>query len=273
MRYSVVLAILLSLVVLPSQGWAKPPILVDHISSQCINGVPTITVTLNPVTWNSWNGYLYYHLNPPSAGVAWSPNTNPATFNVPATPNPGNLQITSAPAPTGGTPSAVYPYTVATCSGAKKGMTWSHSLSNAQTGTITVGCGPTGTNQCDPHQGDTLCTQLRPLLCIYKPTTPFPLPVGMSNADQYNLWSGGVVATTQPIAGSTFSHISASPGTDANSYCEAQFGPGWRVAEFHDGWGWHFQAYGGTVSAPTVPSTRFWVHVNDQPAANCWATP
>jgi hypothetical protein len=143
----------------------------------------------------------------------------------------------------------------------KKGMTWIHTSSNAQTGTITVGC-----SGCDPQNGDTVCTQLRPLLCIYKPTATFPKPPAVSD-DQYHLWSGGLVATTLPVAGNTFAH-----STDASSYCIAQFlDPGWRVAEFHDGWGWNFQAYGGTVSAPAVPSTRFWVHINDQQAANCWA--
>jgi hypothetical protein len=169
--------------------------------------------------------------------------------------------ITSAPNP-------VYYFlyfkvTFARCSQSPKGMTWLHSISNSQTGTITVAC-----SGCDAYHGDTACTELRPLLCIYKPAPPFPLPVGMNNSDQYNRWSGGVVATTPPVAGNTFAH-----STDANSYCEAQFGSGWRAAEFHDGWGWNFQAYGGTVSAPNVPSTRFWVYINDQAAANCWATP
>jgi hypothetical protein len=144
-----------------------------------------------------------------------------------------------------------------------KGMTWLHSISNAQTGTITVGC-----SNCDAYKGDTVCTQKLPLLCIYKPTPPFPLPAGVSNADQYSQWSGGVVATTAPVAGNTFAH-----STDATNYCVAQFGSSWRVAEFHDGQYWNFQAYGGTVKAPAVPSTRFWVHINDQPAANCWQTP
>jgi Concanavalin A-like lectin/glucanases superfamily len=144
-----------------------------------------------------------------------------------------------------------------------KGMTWLHSASNAQTGTITVGCAG-----CDAYQGDTVCSQQLPLLCIYKPTPAFPLPAGVNNSNQYSLWSGGVVATTAPVAGNTFAH-----STDATNYCVAQFGPTWRVAEFHDGAGWNFQAYGGTVSAPTVPSTRFWAHINDQPAANCWQTP
>lgn len=150
------------------------------------------------------------------------------------------------------------------CIPQRKGMTWIHTASNAQTGTITIGCGSTGPNPCDAINGDTVCTQLLPLLCIYKPAPPLPLPTtGVSNADPNNQWSGGVVATTPPHVG-TFLNITA-----ANSYCATQFGTGWRVAEFHDGAGWNFQAYGGTVSAPAVPSTRFWVYINDQ-SANCW---
>jgi len=38
------------------------------------------------------------------------------------------------------------------------------------------------------------------------------------------------------------------------------------VAEHHDGWGWHFQAYGGVGD----PSKPFWADINDQPAATCW---
>jgi hypothetical protein len=139
---------------------------------------------------------------------------------------------------------------------APKGMTWRHMASDAQTGTVTVGC-----NGCDAYHGDTQCTQPLPVLCIYKPPTPFPLPVGLNNLNPYYKWSGGVVATTQPHVGMN--------NTAATAFCQAQFGPLFRVAEFHDGWGWDFQAYGGTVSAPTVPSTRFWVYINDEPGANC----
>lgn len=138
----------------------------------------------------------------------------------------------------------------------KKGMTWIQGKSDATTGTITVGC-----SGCDAYHGDTVCTELRPLLCIYKPKPPFQLPKGLDNSDQYNRWSGGVVATTQPVAGMD---IKA-----ANSYCDGKFGPGWRAAEFHDGEIWNFQAYGGTVNPPTVPPKRFWVYINDQPDGNC----
>lgn len=145
----------------------------------------------------------------------------------------------------------------------KKGMTWYHTASNPQYGTITVGCGQPP-NGCEAYKGDTLCTQPLPVLCIYKPKPGFQPPVGLPIPNDYVKWSGGVVATTPPVAGNTFPNV-----TDANSHCEAVFGKGWRVAEFHDGWGWYFQAYGGTVSAPIVPSTRFWVHINTTDG-NCW---
>jgi hypothetical protein len=46
--------------------------------------------------------------------------------------------------------------------------------------------------------------------------------------------------------------------------CVTFFGAGWRMAEFHDSWGWGFSAYGNVRS-----DTRFWVYINDQ-QANCW---
>jgi hypothetical protein len=52
----------------------------------------------------------------------------------------------------------------------------------------------------------------------------------------------------------------------ANALCVAEFGAGWRVAEFHDGWGWNFQAFGGLGK----PAGRFWVNIDDQPGGVCW---
>ena len=150
----------------------------------------------------------------------------------------------------------------------KKGMTWYHMHSDAQSGTITVGCGAAGPDRCDPAKGDTVCSQQLPVLCIYKPNPPFQKPVGLKIPNIYMEWSGGVVATTPPVAGNTFANSAA-----VTAYCQAQFGKDWRVAEFHDGVYWFFQAYGGTVSAPTIPSTRFWVHINDQKDGNCWRLP
>lgn len=147
----------------------------------------------------------------------------------------------------------------------KKGMTWFRTASNVTYGTITVGCGSAGPDRCDPAHGDTLCTQQLPVLCIYKPRPALQKPVGLPIPNDYNQWSGGIVATTPPHAG-TFKDSAA-----VNKFCEDVFGKGWRVAEFHDGVYWNFQAYGGTVGAPTIPSTRFWVHINDQKDGNCWS--
>ena len=159
------------------------------------------------------------------------------------------------------------------------GMTWTHLISNAVHGTVTVGCNSSvpPPNGCNANSGDTVCTAARPMLCIYKPTPAFSKPPGVVSV-QYNTWSGGLVATTAPVS-------IATPGltnrtlTEANNYCVNTFGPGWRWAEFHDGWGWNFQAYGGTFSTPPTPvdrpptplvaSDRFWVRINDKPA-NCW---
>ena len=276
MRCLRLIAVVISLAVfLPSALHAAPNIIATNIVATCDTAGVTLTVTLNPITYGFFGQSLYYHIDPPSNGVL-ATGTNPMVFTTPAL-SAGNhiLWISTMAAPQGGSSSQNYPFVVPNC---KKGVTWVHSASNAQTGTITVGCGSSGPSPCGPIHGDTLCTQLRPLLCTYKPSPPAPpfqVPAGVNNSDQYYRWSGGVVATTQPVAGNTFSHLSASPtpSQNADAYCATQFGPGWRVAEFHDGWGWNFQAYGGTVSAPTVPSTRFWVHVNDQSDANCWATP
>ncbi|MES1245726.1 MAG: hypothetical protein ABUT39_29235 [Acidobacteriota bacterium] len=144
------------------------------------------------------------------------------------------------------------------CSPPRKGMTWRLTSTNSPTGTIHVGC---GNNECDPRQGDTDCTTALPILCIKKSGTGFPLPVPatVNNSDQYHRWSGGVVGTT----GAT---VPPATLTAANDLCTKQFGADWRVAEFHDGWGWYFQAYGGVGD----PSKRFWVHINDQPKGRCW---
>ena len=136
------------------------------------------------------------------------------------------------------------------------GMTWSVLQTNPTDGTTRVGC-KVG---CDPYKGDTPCTTPLPLLCVKKSGTGFPLPppAGFNNNDQYNKWVGGIIATTASIA---------APSTLAlaNNACSAAFGPDWRVAEFHDGWGWHFWAYGAAGN----PAGRVRVHINDQPA-NCW---
>jgi hypothetical protein len=149
------------------------------------------------------------------------------------------------------------PSAEAAAASSSKGLTWKLLATNSTTGTIDVGCA-TG---CDAYHGDTSCTKALPILCIKKsgPGFPLALPASVDNSNQYHKWSGGVVGTTK---------ATVPPATlaGANALCVKEFGPGWRVAEHHDGWGWHFQAFGGVGN----PAQNFWVHINDQPGATCW---
>ena len=78
------------------------------------------------------------------------------------------------------------------------------------------------------------------------------------------VWANGGVGTTQPVSPwqSGLNTLSS-----ANAYCAAQFAAGWRVAEFHDGWGWNFKSYGKIGDLVD----RFWVNINDQSDGNCWS--
>lgn len=152
----------------------------------------------------------------------------------------------------------VLPYAVDAQSLPKtKGLTWELLATNSATGTIDVGCW----NGCDAYHGDTPCTTALPILCIKKdgPGFPLPVPASVDNSNIYHQWSGGVVGTTQPT-------VPPKTLAAADALCAQEFGAGWRVAEFHDGWGWHFQAFGGVGD----PGQNFWVHINDQPGATCW---
>jgi Concanavalin A-like lectin/glucanases superfamily len=147
-----------------------------------------------------------------------------------------------------------------------KGMTWQRIAVNTTDGTVTVGCG-NPPNRCDPYIGDRPCTDVLPLLC-FKPLN-LPKPTSVQEFPNSG-WSGGIVATTGPVAASSFNGSLAS----ANARCEQTFGPTqlpgppWRVAEFHDGpgTGWNFQAYGNVGQ----PASRFWLHINDQPKGTCF---
>ena len=138
-----------------------------------------------------------------------------------------------------------------------KGMTWDRRAVNATNGTVTVGCG-SGVGSCNPYLGDRLCSTSLPLLC-FKPSG-FQIPASVVSST-YNRWSGGIVGTTAPVVASSFGGSLAN----ADARCVQEFGAGWRVAEFHDGWGWNFQAYGNVGT----PASRFWVHINDRPG-RCW---
>lgn len=260
MRKILAAALYLSLV-LPCAVQAGPLIIATSLIPGCSGNVASLSVTLNPTTYGFYGDNLYYHFDPPSAGTLAGVLGNPAEVQIPSTFAAGSshtLLITTSAASTGGSTSQNYTITMPACGSTSnsKGMTWKLQATNTTTGTISVGCAG-----CGPQHGDTPCTTALPLLCIKKAGAGFPLPrpAGVSGANQNNLWSGGVVGTT----GAT---VPPATLAAADAQCASVFGAGWRVAEFHDGWGWGFQAYGGVGS----PASRFWVHINDQPGGTCW---
>ena len=100
--------------------------------------------------------------------------------------------------------------------------------------------------------------------------------------EYYCGWSEGYLALSDPVIGTQLTSRNV-----ANKFCSDKLGPGFRMAEFHDGkyvvgmnmtnycystWpssstsgGWGFYGYGARGSV----WTRFWVDINDK-QANCW---
>jgi hypothetical protein len=135
-----------------------------------------------------------------------------------------------------------------------KGMTWKKLQHDATLGTDLIGCH--AQPSCEPYQGDTACTVQLPVLCIKQDGSPNP---GTPVNGVYRQWAKGHVATTPPVRGDSLGSRALADGL-----CLALFGPGWRMAEFHDGSGWSFDAYGDVRD-----DSRLWVAINDQ-KANCW---
>lgn len=224
------------------------------VIGQCAthNGVTyNVVVQVTAPQWSLTGNGLQYVFNPaPAQSTSVDLDARNRYYAV----TPGNYTVVVGNPQHQGT----YTITAPNCAqSTSKGMTWSLLGTNPVTGTIRVGCKA----GCDPRKGDTPCTTPLPLLCIRKsgPGFPLPVPVGVDNSDQYNKWAGGIVATTKPM-------VPPSTLGAADAVCATEFGPNWRVAEFHDGWGWHFLTYGGVGA----PAQRFWTHINDQPGATCW---
>ena len=131
-------------------------------------------------------------------------------------------------------------------------MTWSHNSHDSTLNVDHVGC-----SSCDPYVGDTLCTELLPLLCFKETGASNP---GVTT-DSYNGWAPGDIRLSSQSSGCKLTTLGA-----AHSICATEFGTDWRLAEFHegDGSGWNFYAYGNIQA-----TSRFWTYIDDQPA-NCW---
>jgi hypothetical protein len=148
------------------------------------------------------------------------------------------------------------PLPVPTPTSAWRGMSW--RVLGQQGDVVRVGADQVS----NVYSGDTDARQELPVLCLKVDGRAVPTTV---TPDFYNGWARGEVKLTPKMPGSALTSAAV-----ANQVCANEFGAGWRMAEFHDGFadnaagGWHWYA-NGTLDA----STRFWVNINDQ-NANPW---
>jgi hypothetical protein len=176
----------------------------------------------------------------------------------------------------------------------RRGLTWAKVAHDSSLGIDRVHCygSPAlpkdqGGPGCNPYEGDTHCSQALPVLCLKEEGSSRP-PYAMTCSahampgEFYCGWAGGRIELTSPVVG-----FELASSTTADALCVASFGPGWRMAEHHDGkyvmgmgerahhgdtWpakalatgGWGLFAYGKIAGG-----SRFWVRINDQPG-NCW---
>lgn len=155
----------------------------------------------------------------------------------------------------------------------KKAMTW--SLLNWATSSGKAYAVPGSDASTNPYQGDTYTSNMLPVLCINKNNPPYPgagvigNPVQTPGGAWRRTWSGGTIAVTAPVQGTSLTSLAV-----ANALCAGQFGAGYRMAEFHDGdptvWsGWDFWAQVLGANIGPFQGTRFWVYINGQ-NANPW---
>lgn len=146
----------------------------------------------------------------------------------------------------------------------RKGMTWGVYPDHPVSGVTTVSCQGLPGGNCNAYAGDTPGSTALPVLCVFPANQP--LPASMAGHPSAAYWSGDILATTPAVSPAG---AGLTTRTAVNAYCASQFGPGWKVAEFHMGanLGWKFAAYGHVGPAG---ASRFWVDINDQPNANYW---
>lgn len=140
------------------------------------------------------------------------------------------------------------------------GMTWTLLSHDSTLGVDQVNCNNGAADGCNAYQGETSCKLSRPVLCLKVDNSKRPTYTAWPS-EFYDGWAAGHIATTMPIQG-----IALSSPTAGDQFCQATFGAGWKMAEFHDNrvGGWGFRAYGNVRN-----DQHFWVRISDQPA-NCW---
>lgn len=143
----------------------------------------------------------------------------------------------------------------------RRGMTW--TVLDQQGGYVHVGAD----GWTNAYQGDTSADQYLPLLCVQVDWQPAPSWISF---DFYNGWVRGTLQATGPVQG-----YALTSRQRADEICAQNFGWGYRMAEFHDGYyGPSFEYSGGWTfwGAGSLPwGSRFWTAINDQPA-NPWSS-
>ena len=105
---------------------------------------------------------------------------------------------------------------------AKKGLTFTKENHLVQFGIDLVGCrnwsDPRGMD-CNAYSGDTLCSELRPVLCARVDNTPRPAYPVSNSGYFYAGWNRGHIATTVPVKGAQFVNR-----TGVDTFCANSFG-------------------------------------------------
>lgn len=183
-----------------------------------------------------------------------------------------------------------------------KGVTWGKEYHDANFGIDRMSCwgGPPTdetTGGCDAYQGDTACSEARPILCVRHDNSPRPnYAVQPCNGcayekANYSGWIEGHITATAPIVGDQIRNVK-----HMNTLCKQSFGEGWTAAKFNSGrwysgmdkdiyygapdwpstspWpddrrgrkgGWGWLAFGNVDE-----TTRYWVITIAQPRAHCF---
>jgi hypothetical protein len=137
----------------------------------------------------------------------------------------------------------------ATC----KGLSWMVYSHDPKRDLVLVGAD----FHSNPYVGDTDCGTALPIVCLHPQNLPLPEDI---TTDYYHGWSGGRVALSPPVRGTSLTSRAA-----ANAECARQFGAGFRMGEHHDGgggWSWYARGDGqrmwiasNTTSSPWSSTT------------------
>ena len=109
-------------------------------------------------------------------------------------------------------------------------------------------------DDCAAYDGDTACTGALPVLCVNLDGTP--------NPGSYTNWIDGSANIAGGVDGCQLTSRQV-----ADSVCEQWFGPGCRMADFHDYTG----GFPMTAAASFETDDRVRVAISNQ-VANCWQT-